>query len=148
MPPTLRDLVDALPGSMQYTDSDLDAIERRDAAATARQQMLFDKVWQHFFVEKKPLGHNGMSCVFRTEEGHCCAVGLFIPPERYHDTLEGMSPRGLLHHGFLVGPSVEDVNLLDALQDAHDNAAENSAGGNIETRLRAKAQLHRLTVPS
>jgi hypothetical protein len=148
MPPTLRDLVEELPGTMQYTESDLLSIERRSPEATARQQGLFNRVWQHFVVEKKPFGLNPQGCVFRNKEGYPCAVGLFIPNARYTPGLEGASPLGLIHLGVLVGPTAEDIVLLNALQDAHDNAAESPSDGGIETRLRAKAQLHRLTIPN
>lgn len=148
MAQTIREICDSIPSSITYTDGDLTQIERRGPEATARQQGIFDRVWQHFVVEKRPFGFNGRACMFRTEDGFCCAVGLLIPDGRYTPDLEGLSPMSLVHRGILPGLFDEDIVLLNSLQDAHDGAAEFPEAGSMETRLRQKAELHRLTVPS
>jgi len=53
-------------------------------------QQAFDLSWNHFVVQRKPLGQirtggdfnvPNFRCRYRTPEGNCCAVGLLFPPD-------------------------------------------------------------------
>lgn len=61
---------------------------------TITLQDIFDAAWQAFVVEMKPKSENVNSntCLYRSPEGHKCAIGLCIPDELYNEKFEGDAP--------------------------------------------------------
>lgn len=98
-------------------------------------QDIFNKIWQHFIVERWPAGREASvnACCYRTEAGHCCAVGLFIPEEEFFSGMNGMGNVQRLLEQLKSNPrtaSEDTLALLDrnlgffcALQVHHDSAA-------------------------
>jgi hypothetical protein len=122
------------------------------------KQEIFDKVWQHFVVEKNrrsaPGPNNtdpGLTCYYRhpSGDGRRCAVGLLISDEHYVEALEGLSSwrapviRRLEMSGI---ENAEDLTVfLRELQKAHDCSDGEFVD---EQRLRFLAEAYALKVPS
>jgi len=93
-------------------------------------------------------------CLYRGENGTKCAVGHLIPDALYNKKMEGYGPDEVL--GCLLGEDFRcDLNLraslrqhthlLDALQDAHDNACPDDFVPNFRRRAEAVAKAYGLT---
>lgn len=120
-------------------------------------QEAFDKVWQHFLVEKNPPGYNveqGL-CHYVTETGARCAIGCLVSPEearKLEDASEekgGAAFSGLIDND-LLPESLQDLDrdLGSALQVAHDDAADTASfRPTLENRLRQLALDYNLEVP-
>jgi hypothetical protein len=125
------------------------------------KQEIFNKVWNHFVTEGKPLsvylatsGH--LECCYRQEtpEGTLkCAVGLLLPDELYDPEFEGGNVCSLLRNAKAIGETLtlavnepDGVDFLTSLQCAHDNTAL-SKGVSIEDELRKVASFYALTIP-
>jgi hypothetical protein len=132
------------------------------------KQEIFNKVWNHFVVNKNPFSFNAQTklCCYRTDDGNMCAVGLLIPDEEYHKGLEGLSVHSLLKDKvpYLTEFYLSDssmYNFLDMLQEAHDlpvtrglyagaladSDAPDSVRDNVEEHLKLLAQDYNLTIP-
>lgn len=106
------------------------APQRGSALVTAQE--IFDRVWRHFVTEGNPRSVHeyggGSACAYRGPNGARCAVGLLIPDDEYVPSMEGRCVSAAL------GPTVRGLiaeghdGLLDALQNAHDCADEESLG--------------------
>jgi hypothetical protein len=131
-----------------------------------RQQM-FDRVWQHFVVEKGPASGNVTRCYYRSENGAKCALGLLIPDEMYDPQMEGTPSqallggwpqvRELLEQGYDGSPDCFASSLWTftrSLQFCHDTAVESCYDGGesfhtlVENQLRDFAVWQDLTIPS
>lgn len=123
-------------------------------------QEVFNMVWNHFVVEKgKPsISVEGGPCRYRGDGGAKCAVGLFIPDDRYTWSLEGLD-MGDRRVCDALPPAFHDREgrvpdalyyLLDELQRAHDkNAVWGSDFHNsMEAGLRLIAARRRLQIPT
>lgn len=115
------------------------------------KQEIINRVWTHFVVEKQPAGWDidQRGCRYRTSDGHCCAVGLFIPDEKYNRNFEGMTV-GEVCQFALPGLPDESYVLLVHIQRIHDVYATEDAEKfikSISTRLRILASSYGLTVP-
>lgn len=124
-------------------------------------QEIFNIVWNHFVVEKNPLGVKGHFCTYhnRTLEGVeiRCALGLFLT-DAEADAFEGTSlPQYAGVHEdepehiqarYRAMSAVDVVQshrlLLSRLQRAHDHLN----GGTLPGRLRGLAEEFGLTVPA
>lgn len=95
------------------------------------EQEVFNKVWEHFVVQghvqsiheaNELLNTSGM-CMYKSENSKC-AIGLFIPDEEYHASLEGNQIQKVLKScpstKVLLGGVSED--FLGSLQRTHDQA--------------------------
>lgn len=123
-----------------------------------RQQRIFARVWQHFVVEKAPLSvrdaedgdemySDRVLCFYRGDNEAKCAVGLFIPEERYDVSLEGEQVESLWRKEYLEDTvEADDLRLLTDLRNDHDNAA--SLGDPIEGLLRTTAGAYGLQIPA
>lgn len=60
-------------------------------------------------------------CMYRTADGNRCLAGLFIPDAKYRKRMEGHAIRGVADD-FNLGFDADEINLLSALQSAHDNS--------------------------
>ena len=122
-------------------------------------QEAFNRVWQHFVVEKQPRSYvNNDGCCYRGPNGAKCAVGVLIPDELYRPEMEDWSVTSLNSRAdefpTLFGPggclAGANIDLLTRIQAAHDSY---SIYGNPEfdrymgKRLREIAQQFSLTIP-
>ena len=123
----------------------------KDLTKMSAQDVL-DTVWNHFIRDGAPfsIDEDG-DCAYRGNEGACCAVGLFIPDEKYSKDLEGDSVAGIttqLGEEFFGGHE----SLLQDLQSAHDYAAHALAEDDPKVifadRLKLVAEFELLTVPA
>ena len=102
-------------------------------------------------------------CAYRGQAGMKCALGFLIPDEKYEAYVEDFGPGALSDRGFLgeeygsireltfqeelqgVFPEErnQDIEFLNALQNAHDTSTSESMGA----KLRQVAEEWSLTVP-
>ena len=99
-------------------------------------QELFDYITTFLFKQGKPAMSKDKNCRYRAPEGRMCAVGCILPDSIYHRKMENKTVHQLLIFARNNGdtfPITEDgkayfkalephLNLLDALQSAHDHA--------------------------
>lgn len=119
------------------------------------QQAIFDKVWQHFVVEKNPRAtqkyHNVDRCAYLTPDGHKCAVGIFIPDGHPAQQFVGSASTLLGEYPDLRRILNGHGSFLNNLQSAHDGDWSNELQqriGDIEQALRRVAKHYDLTIPS
>lgn len=124
---------------------------------TITAQMAFDRVWQHFIVEKNPYSYSGDrdTCMYRGENGAKCAFGIFIPDEQYRFDMEGKDAYGVMNNypeiAKLFSSSIQSPDyFLPSLQNCHDNAVNygNEFHIKMEIALKNLAKKYELTVPS
>jgi hypothetical protein len=93
-------------------------------------------------------------CAYRGENGTKCTFGHVIPDALYKRSMEGMNAKALLctepmysiNNATALQPSLEvHVDLLEALQAAHDNVSANNFVPNFRRRAEAIAATHGLT---
>lgn len=109
------------------------------------EQEIFDKVWNHFVVNKAPQSRSSKKlCRYRGPNGEMCAVGLLIPDEIYSKKMEGLRVGELINIGMLDGDFIKHKILLDRLQTIHD---EPDMFALIEGFLRVVAEDYKLVVP-
>jgi len=92
------------------------------------EQEIFDKVWDHFVVQKNLCGfstlkYTGPVCRYRDQNGLCCAIGLFIPEDQYQPSFEGRTVDTLLGLPALRELRVSP-NFLLMLQRANDRSLD------------------------
>lgn len=118
---------------------------------------MFDTVWNHFVVNKGPrsakepyreMGSAGR-CLYRGQDGAKCAIGLFIPDERYHSEFDMIGAPGMrvikdetLHD--IIEQSIT-IETLRELQRCHDDTYTKSFHETIEINLRQFAKRYKLT---
>jgi hypothetical protein len=130
------------------------------------KQEIFDKVWNHFIVEKNPVGFDNETnvCMYRNAEGYKCAVGILIPDDEYSEFIE----YGTVHHlydrytngsVFCLPPTLQNIfevggfdiaEFMRRLQVAHDSYAQNRQIRPFEyfvEELRTVAIAEKLQVP-
>jgi len=95
-------------------------------------QQVFDKSARHLMLQKRRsvVLHKdlGIICAYRGQNNLMCAIGPFIPDEKYTTALEGHSVRAFFNDygsardlkNCFVGLADEHLDLLVELQDAHD----------------------------
>lgn len=122
------------------------------------KQEAFDKVWNHFVVNKgkrsvkitrRPLsGSSDNVCQYRSPSGDMCAIGCLIPEDLYDPKMEGKDFLSLVTEfpkmAGLFLSSNENDQFFDNLQDLHDNKRKFD---NIEESLRIFGRAHALKVP-
>lgn len=129
------------------------------------RQEMFDRVWQHFVVEKGPPSGDVNRCNYRDPSGAKCALGLLIPDALYDPKMESLGTdallrcypaiRALLAEGF-DGTPAQLGEFSYRLQRCHDDAVseavcEDAAGtfhSLIAKRLTDLAGSYVLTIPS
>lgn len=124
--------------------------------ANSQHQADFDKVWNHFVVEKNPpsVEEDDITCLYRGPNGSRCAVGVLLPDEVYQPTLEGVSlkdldPNVCVASEFAAWIRSHGLTFLGQLQQAHDQAvlsqmAHNMAGHSVLTPGRFHEEIERL----
>lgn len=126
------------------------------------KQEIFDRVWDWFVVKGMPLSTDGLQC--RLRKNGCaddlvrCALGLFVPDEKYDPSLEAMVPPSralpdererLLQ---VTGLSSEGLDFALRLQSAHDTTASTyldkvTARADIAANLRDVAAGYEILIP-
>lgn len=84
-------------------------------------QEIFDTAAIHIIKQGKPGVDKHQECKYRGEGGSMCAVGVFIPDDKYDASIEELAPRNLIENGFII--NIEDDSahfLMNELQKAHD----------------------------
>ena len=114
------------------------------------KQEVFNKIWNHFVVDKAPISIDGVICKYRNSKGAKCAVGLLIKDEFYSQILENYFPgpgSNLLNEA-LEKSGVEcwkEYHFLDSLQIAHDGCFKDE--DSIGLRLTRVASTYDLSIP-
>ena len=94
-------------------------------------QKLFDTVVEHLRKQKQKsfvyfdFLKEEYLCMYRSPEGHKCAIGCLIPDSEYSNDMEGRDLNDLLKLNLLVEETHYEFEkhkiLLLALQNIHDN---------------------------
>lgn len=113
-------------------------------------QDIFNKVWDHFVVQRQPQSISGAFCRYRGPDGARCAIGIFLTDEeaktceRYSISQVAASFPSIYSTHF----QMEDKDFLTGLQLAHDNARRDcSFDIDIKMRLSKLADAYRLEIP-
>lgn len=108
------------------------------------RQEVFDRVWQHFVVEKNPraVRSNDTLCTY---EGTGCAIGCCITLEDSHKFEAQLGP--YQHCQALTGMyfNYEDESFLQALQRVHDWQC--AADNDFQKHLTIFANENELRIP-
>lgn len=117
----------------------------------ATTQDLFNEVWLWFIVEKHEQSYdcNSSSCRYRLPGGRKCALGIFIPDERYDEKMDSglWMVNDLITH---LGPGYKRYeDFICDLQRNHDCSHQNEKFHNdFKRRLRILATKNSLTIPT
>ena len=84
------------------------------------EQEVFDHVCEHLAQQKRRAVDDAGSCVYRAEDGLKCAIGCFIPDNKYAKLMEGKAIHILELEGRFN--SNLDIVFLSQLQVAHDTS--------------------------
>ena len=110
-------------------------------------QWIFNKAYRHFIINKNPRSYNEESCacMYRDGKGNKCAIGLFIPDDVYHPSLEQCTFKRLIHDKHISPVSDEKHEFLGDLQAVHDlhNTYEK-----MEKAFNALAKHYSLRIPT
>lgn len=111
-------------------------------------QEVFDKVWEHFIKNKNPpsIMDDGR-CVYRGPGGSKCAIGIFIPDDKYIPQMDEDSG----HIPLLLDDIILNILILYEFRRAHDSSAtipRPSFHEKMKLKLIEIAVRHRLTYPS
>ena len=117
-------------------------------------QQVFDEVWRHFVVDKNPLSHAGNHCLYRGPDGAKCAIGLFIPDDKYKPEYDKPVSETCGYDRVIEIINEVEVELLlqcdrgfvRNLQKSHDTAATRSSR-TIPTELTNLAYVYALDLP-
>lgn len=110
------------------------------------KQEIFSKVWEHFIINEEPISHSEDQCRYR-HEGNKCAIGLFIPDEFYHPSLEANDVAFLTEKVPYMKElfSGVDLQFLKDIQKAHDH--DSSGISDIVDNLEDIAKDYNLSIP-
>jgi hypothetical protein len=85
----------------------------------ATPQQVFNHVARHLLAQASP-SIDGSVCAYLTRDGKRCAAGCLIGQDEYQASFEGRTWWSLARDGRVPAAHME---LVEALQDAHDTAA-------------------------
>ena len=94
-------------------------------------QEIFDRIWEHFIVQKNPRSMQGTNCVYQDGKGARCAIGIFLLDHEYDVSLENKTLRYMILLApetklLLVGSeeslTYRRLTQLTELQKTHDDA--------------------------
>lgn len=110
------------------------------------EQKIFDKVVDHLFTQNEQAIDVDGNCYYRAPDGCKCAVGALISDSAYRTGMEKQNVYGLkeLFYKSLPQYILDNTNLLNDLQDAHDNAGQVWVGGYLYNKLWNIAKKHNL----
>ena len=108
---------------------------------------IFKRIAEHLRTQGRPAyAEDNWSCRYRAESGLSCAVGCLIPDELYNPRFEGKAAPAVINSLYKSGLADwrEHTNLLEALQELHDNCELTRKGTfhkrQLASRLREIAQ--------
>lgn len=117
------------------------------------EQEIFNKVWEHFVVNKAGPSINIGGCAYRGDNGTKCAVGVLLTDEEIKQMelaldrkcgIEGLSVDRLPLPPHLA----PHENFLTLLQRVHDGATACATfSDQIKLALEHFAEYHKLTIP-
>lgn len=111
-------------------------------------QTFFDYTYRHFIHKEGPFAINGDgACLYRTQDGAACAVGIHIPDRAYSPHMEGEPLEDLMGQNYITFTDRETESLAVILQDAHDSTAVNGTRDGLKERLKKIADSFNLTIP-
>ena len=105
-------------------------------------QEIFDRAWEHFVINGKPLGYD---CGIRTYRNPPCAIGICIPEEVYSKDMETLDVEDIAHN-YSLGHLFPDVSFACRMQACHDDCVVSE--GEINTALVDFAMCEGLEVPA
>jgi len=113
-------------------------------------QQAFNKIWNHFIVNKGKKSSEGSYCKYRDGAGNKCAVGVLIPDNLYDKNLEGKGYAVLISEHESMKVFFKDINiqLLLDLQCTHDDAGYWDKGILDKERLIEIAEEYELKIPT
>lgn len=84
------------------------------------RQRVYDEIITHLRKQGRKSTHVGM-CAYRGDGGAKCAIGIFIPDEKYSPGIEGMSVSDRIVHEILPGYVRQcGKDFLTGMQRLHD----------------------------
>lgn len=108
-------------------------------------QEIFDTVTVHLFTQGKRATENE-TCMYRTPEGLKCAVGVLIPDDLYHPSMDKASGNGtaiqeLVRWNQFKFPEwfIDNLCLLSQLQYVHDTKSNWDSTENMREELKGVA---------
>jgi hypothetical protein len=114
---------------------------------TMSHQQIFDTVCQHLAEQGGPaLQYNSDTertfCSYRGDDGKQCAAGIFIPKNEYSEWMEHGYPADWVFgdSGLNLILENETLQLLNALQNAHDSRESQEPLAEIRIKLDKVAQ--------
>ncbi len=116
------------------------------------EQSIFNRVWQHFVVEKKSAGisEDGL-CAYHGKNGSPCALGMFIPQDDIL-SINSLPIAEVIRRCSAVKMIFKDIDIrfLGELQNAHDASVAHKAKFHerIEKELVVVADINNLTIPT
>jgi hypothetical protein len=122
-------------------------LQRRETLVTPQEA--FNKVWDWFIVQKKPLGQHGGDAMFFTPDGCRCAIGIFLPPDLVlTDIQQKFTAVHLRRERDCVDKALKGLedDFVGRLQAAHDSCV--FSGKRIYDTLRALAKYFSLQIPN
>lgn len=112
-------------------------------------------MWHYFVTNANPLGigNDGRYCVYRSQSGNKCAIGVLIPDEEYKESFDGGSTGlGGVQSAVSTLKSL-DFGFISELRSAHDTASRwrnstfKSSAEAIANTLSVVAERFELTIP-
>ena len=114
------------------------------------EQELFDEVVRYAeSMDRKAVDEHG-NCKYRTPCGNKCLVGHLIEDDEYGSVMEqgilnlGSSVSSLVERDLLPKHLVSHLDLLQRLQDAHDDASREDFKLELVDNLKRVAKEHKL----
>lgn len=106
------------------------------------EQEIFDTVVEHLMKQgKRSIVPGETTCVYRGPDGLKCAVGVLIADDEYDPEIERNCWSAVAHgHGF----TTQHYELLDRLQEVHDEALAGNFREQALKRARDVAEEHNL----
>lgn len=115
-------------------------------------QTAFNKIWRHFVRDKNPRAVDSAGvCLYRTDTGRRCAVGIFIPESEYSPDFESKRVTNLFHRLPFrdLFPSKKVKEFMETAQGVHDGDWGGGHHRMIDVKhLRLLADEFNLTVPT
>lgn len=101
---------------------------------------ILDYIKTNFTGKSVRTMENGERCMYRDNDGHKCAVGLFIPDEKYDPLMEGECARGVVIKFGLEKFMPLDNDALMQLQQVHDESLIGSTSRNMIRWVKANVE--------
>ncbi len=127
------------------------------------RQEIFNKAYLGVIAQGKPSVGSSGTCMYESRDGSRCGVGMLIEDKSLRQELDSLNETGisLVVENIIGGDSIfidlpdwmiNEVDLLESIQEAHDAAAAIPQDdalfvGNYKSRMTDVAKNFNLTVP-